>query len=299
LEVFSFTRRTESERKGINVSNQIKLTVLMALLTGLLVWVGDLVGGAQGALTFFVLALGLNFFGYWYSDKFALRMTGSRPLDPAEAPELYRLVEQLSAKAGLPMPKLYLTPSHQPNAFATGRNPQNSAVAVTTGLLRMLDQDELSGVIAHELAHIKNRDVLIGTIAAVLAGAIGMIANVAQWGLFYGGGGGDDEERGAGGVIGGLLAVFLAPLAAMIIQMAVSRSREYYADATGAGITGRPQGLANALLKLERASQAAPMGVAPAAAHLFIVNPLSAEGLVNLFSTHPPIAERVRRLGEM
>jgi heat shock protein HtpX len=280
------------------VFNQLKVTALMALLTGLLVWVGNLLGGSQGAFTFFLLAMGMNFFSYWYSDQLALRMTGSRPLSLAEAPDLHALVASLADRAGLPTPKLYLTDSTQPNAFATGRNPQHSAIAVTVGLLHTLNRDELEGVLAHELAHIKNRDVLVGTIAAAMAGAVSMIANLAQWGLFFGGGR-DDEERGAGSLVGTLLTVLLAPLAASLIQMAVSRSREYQADATGARFTGRPQGLANALLKLERGAELRPMDVTPAAAHLFIVNPLTAGGLVNLFSTHPPIADRVRRLQEM
>ncbi|MGE5508865.1 MAG: zinc metalloprotease HtpX [Chitinophagales bacterium] len=278
--------------------NQLKVTALMALLTGLLVWVGNSVFGAQGALTFFLLALGMNFFGYWHSDQIALRMTGSRPLAPAEAPDLHALVATLAARAGLPAPQLYLSDALQPNAFATGRNPKHSAIAVTTGLLHMLKRDELEGVLAHELAHIKNRDVLVGTIAAALAGAVSMLANLAQWGLFYGGAR-DDEERGPGSLVGTLLTVLLAPLAAVLIQMAVSRSREYQADATGAQFTGRPQSLANALLKLERGAQLRPMEVTPAAAHLFIVNPLSGGGLVNLFSTHPPTADRVRRLQVM
>jgi heat shock protein HtpX len=277
--------------------NNLKVLLLMALLTGLLVSLGNWVGGAQGALLFFVIALGVNFFGYWFSDRLAIQMTGARPLPREEAPELHAMVRDLSARAGLPVPAVYLTPSHQPNAFATGRSPHHSAIAVTTGLLSLLDREELAGVLSHELAHIKNRDILIGTIAVALAGAVSMIANLAQWGLFYGASR-DDEHRG-GSLLGGLLAAILAPIAALLIQMAVSRSREFQADATGVRITGRPSALASALVKLEQGSRLLPLNVAPAAAHLFIVNPLRGEGLRSLFSTHPPIAERVRRLNRM
>lgn len=277
--------------------NTLKVFTFMALLTGLMVWAGDVIGGTQGALTFFLLAMGLNFFGYWFSDRIAIGMTGSQPVTEAEAPELYNLVGQLARQAGLPMPRLYITPSPQPNAFATGRNPEHAAVAVTEGILRLLDRNELAGVLAHELAHIKNRDILIGTIAAALAGAISMIANVAQWGLLFGRS--QDGEEEGGNPLGGLIAVIIAPIAAAIIQMAVSRTREYQADATGARIANSPSGLANALLKLEQASHRVPMEVSPTASHLFIVNPLSGGSLVNLFSTHPPIAERVRRLREI
>ncbi|TCL72422.1 heat shock protein [Hydrogenispora ethanolica] len=277
--------------------NNMKVFLLMSVLTAILVGIGNLFGGPQGAMLFFLIAMGMNFFSYWYSDKMAIRMTGAQPLSPEEAPELYAIVRELSAKAQLPMPSLYMTPEQQPNAFATGRNPEHSAVAVTAGLVRLLDREEIAGVLAHELAHIKNRDVLIGTIAATLAGAISMIANAAQWSLMFGGA--RDEEEGGGNPLGAILMIILMPIAAAVIQMAISRSREYRADAVGAAISGRPLGLANALTKLERIAQQLPADLTPATAHLFIVNPLSGASLANLFSTHPPIQERVRRLTEM
>jgi len=277
--------------------NTLKVWLLMATLTVLLVLLGGYLGGSSGALIFFVIALGMNFFGYYYSDTMAIKMTKSYPVTPAEAPELHSIVRKLSERAGLPMPKVYITPSPQPNAFATGRNPEHSAVAVTEGILRLLNRQELEGVLAHELAHIKNRDVLVGTIAATMAGAITMMANMFQWAAIFGMGGSDEE--GGGGLIGGLAMAFLAPIAAMIIQMAISRSREYGADDSGAAIAGNPEGLASALLKLESAAQRVPMAVNPATSHLFIVNPLSGASLQRLFSTHPPIADRVQRLRSM
>ncbi len=277
--------------------NNMKVFLLMSVLTAILVGIGNVFGGPRGALLFLLIALGMNFFSYWYSDKMAIRMTGAQPLEPQEAPELYAMVRELSAKAKLPMPRLYMTPERQPNAFATGRNPEHSAVAVTAGLVQLLEREEIAGVLAHELAHIKNRDVLLGTIAATLAGAIGLIANAAQWGLMFGGARGEGEE--GGNPLGGILMIILMPIAAAIIQMAISRSREYRADAVGAAICGRPLGLANALTKLERVAQQVPADLTPATAHLFIVNPLRGESLANLFSTHPPIKERVKRLTEM
>ncbi len=282
--------------------NQLRAWMLMGLLSVLLVIVGRAIGGASGSLVFFLFALAMNGFAYYYSDRVAIGMTRSEPLSEREAPEIYAMVRRLTERAGLPMPRIYRTPSPQPNAFATGRDPQHAAVAVTDGLLNMLDRDEVEGVLAHEIAHIKNRDTLVGTLAATMAGAIQMLANVAQWGLMFGGGSRERDEEGNGGplaLVGTLLAVILAPLAAMLIQMAISRSREFLADATGAEIAGRADGLASALLKLERAAHAVPMDVNPAASHLFIVNPLAAGNLMALFSTHPPIAERVRRLREM
>ncbi len=277
--------------------NTLKVWMLMAVLTVLLVLLGQAVGGQSGALFFLIIALGMNFFSYYYSDKIAIKMTGSRPVSESEAPELYAIVRRLAAKAGLPMPKLYITPSPQPNAFATGRNPQNSAVAVTEGLMRMLNRTELEGVLAHELAHIKNRDVLVGTVAAAMAGAITMIASLIKWGAILGMN--RDGDEGPGHLAGALVLAIVAPIAAMLIQLAVSRSREYMADATGAWMAGNSDGLANALLKLERGAQAMPMEVNPAASHLFIVNPLSGSAVLNLFSTHPPIADRVRKLREL
>lgn len=276
--------------------NTIKTTLLMAFLTVLLVMIGNAVGGSSGATLFFLIALGMNFFSYYFSDKIVIKMTGSKPITKEQAPELYRMVENLVQRANMPMPKLYITPSDQPNAFATGRNPKHAAVAVTEGLIRMMNRDELEGVIAHELAHIKNRDILISTIAASLAGAITMIANVVKWGAIFGMGRSDGEE---GGGVAGLAMAIIAPIAAMLVQMAISRSREFDADATGAQIAGNSEGLANALLKLERGVQQIPMEVNPAASHMFIMNPLSGQSLMRLFSTHPPINERVARLRRM
>lgn len=275
--------------------NTLKAWLLMGALSILLVLLGNAIGGQSGAMLFFVIAMAMNFFSYFYSDKIAIKMTGSYPVSEAEAPELYSMVRKLSQRAGIPMPKLYVTPSDQPNAFATGRNPSHSAIAVTEGIMRLLNRSEVEGVLAHELAHIKNRDVLVGTIAAALAGAITMMANAFQWAAIFGLGRSDDEE-GGGSMVGGLVMAFLAPIAAMIIQMAISRSREYMADATGARIAGTSDGLANALLKLESAAHRIPMAVNPAASHMFIINPLSGASLMKLFSTHPPIQDRVARL---
>lgn len=269
----------------------------MAVLSILLVLLGGAIGGQSGAMIFFLISLGINFFGYYNSDKVAIKMTKSQPISEEQAPQLYQMVRNLTKRAQMPMPRLYITPSQQPNAFATGRNPEHSAVAITEGLIRMLNKEELEGVIAHELAHIKNRDVLVGTIAASMAGAVTMIGHMLQWTAIFGGMGGDDDE-GIGG-IGALALAILAPIAAMIIQMAISRSREYGADATGAQIAGNTNGLANALLKLERAAHSVPMKVDPAASHLFIVNPLSGASMAKLFSTHPAIEDRVGRLKQL
>lgn len=278
--------------------NNLKVWLLMGALSIILVLIGGAVGGRSGAMLFFLISLGMNFFSYYFSDKMAIKMTRSVPVSEEEAPELYDMVRRLSQRAGMPMPRLYLTPSPQPNAFATGRNPANSAVAVTEGLLHLLNRSELEGVLAHELAHIKNRDVLVGTIAAAFAGAITMIANVIQWGAIFGMGRGDDEE-GGGSFLASIALAIIAPIAAMIIQMAISRSREYMADETGARIAGNSGGLSNALLKLESAAHRIPMQVNPAASHLFIINPLSGESVARLFSTHPPIRDRVDRLSRV
>lgn len=278
--------------------NTLKVWLLMGGLSVLLVLLGDALFGQSGAVMFFVFAMALNLFSYFYSDKIAIKMTRSYPVSEAEAPDLYAIVRRLSGRAGIPMPRLFVTPSGQPNAFATGRNPSHSAVAVTEGIMRLLSRSEVEGVLAHELAHIKNRDVLIGTVAATIAGAISMMANAFQWAAIFGMGRSDDDNGGAG-LIGGLAMAILAPIAAMVIQMAISRSREYSADATGARLAGSPDGLANALLKLESAAQRIPMQVNPAASHMFIVNPLSGASLAKLFSTHPPIQERVSRLHSM
>lgn len=278
--------------------NTLKTGFLMAGLSVLLVLAGGAVAGRQGAIVFFIISLAMNFFSYYYSDKLVIRMTGAQEISEQEAPELYSIIRRLTARAGLPMPKLYVTPAEQPNAFATGRSPQHAAVAVTRGLLRILDHNEVEGVLAHELAHVKNRDILIGTIAASMAGAISMIANIAQWGLIFGGLQGNDDENG-GSFLGSLVVMLVAPIAAMIIQMAVSRSREYLADETGARMAGQTAGLSSALLKLERAAQQLPMDVSPATSHMFIVQPLTGSAAARLFSTHPAIADRVQRLQAM
>lgn len=279
--------------------NTLRVWLLMGVLTILLVMMGSAMGGRSGATMFFLIAMAMNFFGYYFSDKIAIKMTNSYPVSQSEAPELYEMVGRLSQRAGMPMPKLYVTPSDQPNAFATGRNPANSAVAVTEGIMRLLNRSEIEGVLAHELAHIKNRDVLIGTIAATFAGAISMIGNMLQWGAIFGMGRGDDDEEGGSGIVGMLIMAIVFPIAAMIVQMAISRSREFGADASGAQIAGSSSGLANALLKLESAAHHIPMQVNPAASHMFIVNPLSGATLAKLFSTHPPIQERVEKLRSM
>jgi len=277
------------------MSNIFKTGLLLAVLTAMLVLIGGAIGGQQGMAVAFVMALLMNFASYWFSDRIVLAMYGARPVDEAAAPGLYAIVRRLTTRAGLPMPRVYLLPEDTPNAFATGRDPQHAAVAVTEGIMRVLDADELEGVLAHELAHVKNRDVLISTIAATLAGAITYLAHMAQWAAMFGGRSGDDDEGGSN-PIGLVLMAVLAPIAAMLVQLAVSRAREFEADATGARIAGRTAGLAQALGKLQLANQAAPMAANPSTAHLFIVNPLSGSALLRLFSTHPPLEERIARL---
>lgn len=281
--------------------NHVKTTLLLSLLTVLLVFMGGAIGGKGGMLIAFVMAAVMNFGSYWFSDKIVLRMYGAQEITRNENPAFYGMVERLAQRAGLPMPKVYIIPDQSPNAFATGRNPQHAAVAATEGIMRILTPEELEGVMAHELGHVKNRDILISTIAATFAGAISMIGSMLQWGAMLGAGRGDEEEGGGiGGLVGSLAMAILAPLAAMLIQMAVSRSREYLADATGAQICGRPQALANALAKLQNASRMLPMQEArPATAHMFIVNPLTGGSLLSLFSTHPPMDERIARLQAM
>jgi heat shock protein HtpX len=278
------------------MTNVLRTTVLLAALTALFLVIGGAIGGNQGLFIAFVFALLMNFASYWFSDKIVLSMYGAREVSLNEAPDLYRLVQRLAQLAGIPMPRVYIIPSDAPNAFATGRNPQHGAVAVTEGILRTLDTDELAGVLAHELGHIRNRDTLIMTVAATLAGAITMLAHMAQWGAIFGFGRRDEEDSGGGGMLSLLFMAILAPIAATLIQLAISRSREYFADSTGAAIAGSPSSLARALEKLHYASQRLPMDANPATAHLFIVNPLTGGSLVNLFSTHPPIEERIRRL---
>jgi heat shock protein HtpX len=277
--------------------NTLKTTFLMALLTVLLVIIGGAIGGRGGMTFAFIMAAGMNFFSYWFSDKIVLSMYGAKPIEEHEDPRFFSIVRQLAQRAGLPMPKVYLIDSETPNAFATGRNPDHAAVAATTGILRILSDDELAGVMAHELGHVKNRDILISTLAATFAGAITYLAHMAQWAAIFGGGRSDDDE--GGGIFGMLFMAILAPIAAMLIQMAISRSREFGADAAGASISGNPLSLANALQKLEMANQRIPMAANAATAHMFIVNPLTSGGLMALFSTHPPIPERVARLQDM
>lgn len=277
--------------------NTVKTLGLMVFMTLLLVFVGAALGGRSGMVMAFAMAAIMNVGMYWFSDKIVLRMYKAQPVTEAEAPELHGIVRTLVQKAGLPMPKVYIIPDETPNAFATGRNPEHAVVAVTQGIMRILSREELSGVIAHELAHIKHRDMLTGTIVATIAGAISMLAQMAQWSMIFGGRRDDDE---GGSPIVALVMMIVAPIAAMIVQMAISRTREFEADKGGAQIAGSSSGLANALLKLEKGSQLVPMTDAkPATAHMFIVNPLTGGGLMKLFSTHPPIAERVARLNEM
>jgi heat shock protein HtpX len=278
------------------MSNQLKTTFLPALLTVFIVLVGRLLGGQQGMILAFLLAAGMNFFSYWFSDKVVLRMYRAREITREQAPEVYDIVASLAQRAGLPMPKVCIIPQETPNAFATGRNPEHAVVAVTEGLVRLMDREEITGVLAHELAHVKNRDILIGSIAATMAGAVMILANMARWSAIFGGVNRNDQQGGGLGMIGLLVTSILAPMAAMVIQMAVSRSREYLADATGAGFSGNPEGLARALEKLGAYSKQLPMQAAPATAHMMTVNPLTGGGLANLFSTHPPLSERIARL---
>ena len=279
--------------------NTLKTMVLLTFLTVLLVFVGAAIGGQNGMIIAFMMALVMNFVSYWFSDKIVLKMYNAQPVTEAQAPDLHAMVRRLVQKAGLPMPKVYIIPEEALNAFATGRNPEHGVVAVTEGIMRALDREELEGVIAHELSHIKNRDILTGTIVATIAGAISMLAQMAHWAMLFGGGRRDDSDEGGSPVVA-LVMMIVAPIAAMLVQMAISRTREYEADKGGAAIAGNPYGLANALLKLERGAQVVPMhDPKPATAHMFIMNPLSGGGLMKLFSTHPPIAERVKRLKEM
>ena len=278
--------------------NTMKTFILMAALTALFMFAGQALGGQSGMVFALLMALGMNFFAYWYSDKLALTMSRAREVIYDQAPQLHDMVEKLARNAGLPKPKVYVMPGQTPNAFATGRNPEHAAVAVTEGLLQLLQQDELEGVIGHELGHIKNRDILISSIAAVMAGAISYLATMAQWAMIFGGGGRNDDE-GKGNLVAMLVMMLVAPLAAAIIQMAISRSREYLADGTGAKICGHPISLANALQRLEDYNHRMPMKVNPATAQMYIVNPLAGGGIASLFSTHPPIQERIKRLRAM
>jgi heat shock protein HtpX len=278
--------------------NTLKTGVLLVLMAAILILIGGAVGGRVGLMIALIVALGINLVSYWYSDKIVLSMYGAQEVSEDEAPQLYSIIRRLVQRVRIPMPRIYLLPSQSPNAFATGRNPQHAAVAVTEGTLRLLDQRELEGVLAHELAHIKNRDTLIMTVTATIASAVMFLANMAQWTALFGGFSRDDDDDG-GGLLGLLVAAMVAPLAATLVQMAISRAREYAADAIGAHIAGTPYGLADALEKLAYAAQHVPANATPATAHLFIVNPLNRRSFATLFSTHPPLEERVQRLRRM
>lgn len=274
--------------------NTIKLVLLLSSLAGILMIVGYFIAGKVGVAVAFIISLILNFGSYWYSDRIVLKMYGAQEVSAESSPELYDTVRDLARKANLPMPRVYIMEKETPNAFATGRNPEHAAVAVTTGIMKILDRNELSGVIAHELSHIQNRDTLIGTVAATMAGAVVMVATVARWGAVFGLG-----EDGGGRTVGLIATAIIAPVAATLIQMAISRSREYLADESGARMSGKPKALAGALAKLSRNAHRTPLDANPSTAHLFIVNPLSGNTVMNLFSTHPPIEKRIERLMKM
>ena len=275
------------------MGNQIRTTVLLTLMMVFFMFIGHLLGGRQGLIIAFFFAAGMNFFSYWYSDKIVLRMYNAREATPGQAPELYGLVHNLANRAGLPTPRVYIIPKDSPNAFATGRNPENAVIAVTEGLLKIMNHDELAGVLGHELAHVNNRDILIGSIAATMAGAIMMLASIARWSAIFGVG--SDNNEGMGG-FGLIIMSILAPIAAVLIQTAISRSREYMADASGARYAQNNEGLASALEKLGSYSGKRPMDANPSTAHMFIVNPLSGQKMTRLFSTHPPLNDRIARL---
>ena len=279
------------------MENRIKTVLLLAGMTAFLIVIGRLLGGRTGMYLAFILAVGMNFFSYWFSDKIVLKMYGAQEVTPADAPQLHQIVDELAREANIPKPKVYIIPDDSPNAFATGRNPEHAAIAATEGIMRLLTPAELKGVLAHEIGHVQNRDILISTIAATMAGAIMILADMARFGAIFGMGGRDNEE--GPGIIGVLVMSIIAPIAAMLIQMAISRSREYLADETGAQLAHNPESLARALEKLSLGVQRAPMNASPATAHMFIVNPLTGSSLMNLFSTHPPIEERVARLRAM
>jgi len=282
--------------------NGFRTTILLAALTALVVWIGQMFGGTNGAVLALVIAGAMNFFSYWFSDKIVLRMYGAQEITQSDDPELFSIVRELTVRDGLPMPRVYIIPEETPNAFATGRNPEHAAVAVTHGIRRILDRRELAGVLGHELSHVKHRDILISSIAATLAGAISYLAQMAQWAAIFGGGSRDREEGGSN-IFGLLFMMIVAPIAAMLIQMAVSRSREYSADEGGAKVSGDPLALASALRKLQMGAQNIPLQVSDATAnstaHMFIMNPLTGGGLASLFSTHPPTEERIARLEAM
>jgi heat shock protein HtpX len=279
------------------MSNEIKTVLLLGALTAIIIYFGKLIGGVQGMQIALLLAAAMNFFSYWYSDKIVLRMYGAQEVSPQEAPELHAMVADLAREAGVPMPRIYVTPQDTPNAFATGRNPQHAVVAVTQGITRLLTPEELKGVLAHEMGHVRNRDILIQSIAATLGGAIMVLADMARFGALFGGS--RDNEEGGGNAFATLLFAMLAPFAAMLIQMAISRSREYIADETGAHLCHNPESLARALEKLAMGNEQIPMQANPATENMFTVSPLTGGGLMSLFSTHPPIEERIARLRAM
>jgi heat shock protein HtpX len=280
------------------MTNMIKTGLLMAALTAIFMVAGGAFGGSHGIVFALLMALGINFSAYWFSDKMALKMSGAQEVSATEAPDLHRMVATLASRANLPKPRVHIIHQNTPNAFATGRNPDHAAIAVTTGLMNILKHDELEGVLAHELAHIQNRDILISSVAATMAGAISYIASMAQWAMIFGGGRSDDDNSG-GGLIGNLVIMILAPLGASLIQMAISRNREFQADAAGAALCGHPMSLASALQQLENFNRRRPLDVNLATAQMYIVNPLSGGTLAGLFSTHPPVMERIRRLAAL
>jgi heat shock protein HtpX len=280
----------------MSTTNYLKTALLLGVMTGLILVVGRALGGEQGMLLALGVAAVMNFVSYWFSDKIVLKMYSGREVSPAEAPRFHAIVDRLIVRAELPKPKLYLLPGDSPNAFATGRNPEHAAVAATEGVLKLMTDEELEGVIAHELGHVKNRDILISTVAATIAGAITFLATMARWGALFGGYGSNDDRGRGNNIVTLLLTAVLAPIAATVVQMAVSRSREFAADATGARFAGQPYGLAKALEKLDGYSKRLPMPATQATAHMFIVAPFTGKAFMNLFSTHPPIEERIRRL---
>jgi heat shock protein HtpX len=274
--------------------NNVKTVLLLGFLSGIVLVIGGSLGGRQGLTIALVFSIIMNFASYFFSDKIALRMHHAQPVTREEAPQIYKIMEYLCARSGVPMPKIYIIPDESPNAFATGRNPEHASVAVTQGALRLLNEDELMGVLAHEISHVKNRDILISSVAATLAGVIMWVANMARFAAIFGGG--RDRDDDGGGAIASLATIIVAPIAAMLIQMWISRTREYQADASGSEVAGSPQGLASALQKLENYSKRIPMEASPSSAHMYIVHPFSGRSLMNLFSTHPPTQERIDRL---
>ena len=275
------------------MANNLKTVLLLGLLTGIILFIGSF-WGQQGLTIALVMSIVMNFASYFFSDKIALSMYHAQPVEREQAPEIYRILDFLCARNGIPMPKVYIIPDESPNAFATGRNPQHASVAITEGARRLLNEEEITGVLAHEIAHVKNRDILISSVAATLAGIIMWVANMARFAAIFGGGRDRDDEGGGG--LGGLVTIIVAPIAAMLIQMWISRTREYQADASAAETAGNPRGLASALQKLESYSKRIPMEASPGTAHMFIMNPFSGRSLMNLFSTHPPTQKRIERL---